>query len=324
MTLKLGFLRILFFTMTIITMSLNTLVSKDSIPHFYLYSKTTSVDTNRVEAGKCFISGEKLKKEKFDGSLHEWKKALKAEIERLNPDKKGVLVYIHGFMGDNRFFSEESGYVLQKQLFDQENHAYGLVLSLQWEAKLDYPKAKAGALAKGEWFAEVIEEIHKSQSLVFGSPQISFLCHSMGNRVFEGIYQEIVQNHPEFQINQLFLMAADLESDIFDKNFSDIAARSNEVVIFYNSNDRTLAMANAAIQYRRLGVFGPESKHELPSNIFSVNVSDMNDDETFAGKLSLHRYYYGSPSVRRKLLEWMTHTNSAQPTLKLHQTKNRR
>lgn len=274
-------------------------------PHFYWYLKGYDKTNYILEKGKYQISADKLIKLADQTERTVWLDSIRKMIDIMPEGKKDVLFYIHGYMADNPTFVKESGYVLQKEYFDQKDSPYGMVISLQWDAPADYKKSRSVALEKGYNFAVFVNDLYGIYEEKGITPEFSFFCHSMGNRVFEGLYDSLKTINPDMHLDKVFLMAADLESDIFNDRFSTMPAVANKIYIYNNLNDRTLAMANAFVPYKRLGIFGPDKSSCLTDNIQTVNVSDMDDDETFAGRMSLHRYYYGSPVVRSKIRNQM-------------------
>jgi hypothetical protein len=274
-------------------------------PHFYWYLKGYDKTNYILEKGKYQISADKLTKLQDHKERTIWLSDIRQMIDSLPEGKKDVLFYIHGYMADNPAFVKESGYVLQKEYFDHKDSPYAFVISLQWDAPADYRRSRSVALEKGTHFAVLVNDLYKIFEEQGIAPEFSFFCHSMGNRVFEGLYDSLITINPDIHLDKVFLMAADLESDIFNDRFSTMPAVANRIYIYNNLNDRTLAMANAFVPYKRLGIFGPEKSSCQNDNIQTVDVSDMDDDETLAGRMSLHRYYYDSPMVRSKIRNQM-------------------
>ncbi|MBK9150615.1 MAG: alpha/beta hydrolase [Saprospiraceae bacterium] len=271
--------------------------------HYYYYIKGSDPSDFSVKAGVFQYENKALEKMAVE-DLSLWKESVKSGIRNLPEGKKAVLFHIHGYMADNPYHVKKSSYVLQKEYFDREDSPYGMVISLQWSAPADYKKSRPVAIEKGKAFAALISELHeycKDNDLEI---QFSFICHSMGNRVLEGVFSGL-QDHiacRDIKFGQIFLMAADVENDIFNDRWKYIPDISKEIIIYRNLNDRTLAMANVFVPYKRMGIFGPEDASVCNhQNVILVDVSEMDDDETMAGRLSLHRYYYSSPMVRSKV-----------------------
>jgi esterase/lipase superfamily enzyme len=271
-------------------------VNKDSVIgiHNYIYLKKSKDFV--TEFGHYKFENKRAIKEQSNLSFEAYKDNLVQEFNLLPKNKKNILVFIHGFMADNKNFVTTSTALLQKEIFDESK--YGMVLSLQWEAKLIYSSSYEIAQEKGKKFAGILQDI---LSKVDGDYELSFFCHSMGHIVFSNLINATPQDfHP---IKHLLFMAADLPDNALSEELSDKIKDISKVWIYYNNDDRTLQMANALKPYRRLGIYGPTKKEALPSNIILKDKTGLDDNENLPAKMSLHRYYYSSPSIRKEVLE---------------------
>ncbi len=282
------------------------LVKNQSTPyqHFFLYDLGSKASDQRYEYGDFSMAADKIVKSNITTDKEIWIHKIDTSLATLHPDKAGIIIYIHGFQGDNKYFVQSSGFLLQKDIFDNAAHAYGMTVSLQWKSSIIYQDAVQTALQKGQNMADIVDEIYQKQQKLYPGAPISIICHSMGNRVWQGLYDKWVDKNKSIRIENVFFFAADLECDIFDTAFENIQDHIGQSYVFYNRADRTLQMANALKEHKRLGIYGTLSKTDLLSkHIILIDATDIKDEETFAGKLSLHRYYYGSPTMRRKTVE---------------------
>lgn len=256
------------------------------------------------EYGDFTMMSDKIAKSHITKDKKVWLEKIDTSLTKLDPKKSGILIYIHGFQGDNKYFVQSSGHTLQKDIFDNAAHEYGMTVSLQWKSPLIYPDAVQTALQKGQNMAAIIDTIYQKQQQLHPGAPISIICHSMGNRVWQGLYDSWVQRNKNVRITNVFFFAADLEHDIFETAFGDISSHIGHSYVVYSSQDRTLQMANALKDHKRLGIFGPSPDTDLVSkHITLIDATDIKDEETFAGKLSLHRYYYGSPTMRERTVK---------------------
>ena len=280
-------------------------------PHLFIYDIGQKPSNHKYEYGSFDLNATKIIKSNIITDQDLWIENVKKSIKELNPKRSGIILYIHGFQGDNKYFVQSSGYILQKEVFANEAHPYGMTISLQWKSGFLYPDAEQTALQKGENIATVMDKIYKIQQKIHPGAPISVICHSMGNRVWQGLYEKWIDINKKIKIDIVFFFAADLECDIFNKSFSDIQNHIAHSYVFFNRIDRTLQMANAIKEYTRLGVYGTSPDTDINSkNITQQDVTDINDEETFAGKLSLHRYYYGSPTLRNKTIQILSGKSS--------------
>lgn len=270
-------------------------------PHFFLYDLGNKASDQRYEYGDFSMASDKIVKANLTTEKDAWLHKIDTSLATLHPGKAGIIIYIHGFQGDNKYFVQSSGYLLQKDIFDNAAHAYGMTVSLQWKSSIIYQDAVQTALQKGQNMAAVVDEIYRKQQKLYPGAPISIICHSMGNRVWQGLYDSWLEKNKSIRIENVFFFAADLECDIFDTAFENIQDHVAQSYVFYNRADRTLQMANALKEHKRLGIYGTSVQTDLVSkHITLIDATDIKDEETFAGKLSLHRYYYGSPTMREK------------------------
>ncbi len=274
----------------------------NKIPHYYCYDTGKTVLEHTYVYGKFEIRNRKLTKIEESERLSSWLENIRNTIDHLSDDKQGLIIYIHGFQGDNRFFVQQSGYIIQSKIFDESSHPYGMAVSLQWTSVLAYDTAVKQALTKGKAFVPVIDTIVNMLRVKYSNAPVSVLCHSMGNRVWQGLYEQWIVQQPKLRLSKVLMFAADLEDSVFTSAFSQIKDHVEKIYVFYHSGDRTLQIAKTWNTQKRLGHTGPASGHPLPDNIVLRDVSFIKDDETFAGNVTLHRYFYGSPTIRREII----------------------
>ncbi|MBC7886065.1 MAG: alpha/beta hydrolase [Saprospiraceae bacterium] len=279
-------------------------------PHFYIYDTGKHASDHQYKYGDYDFQNDKIIKQRETDIEKTFLSSVTDTIKSLRADKAGVIIYIHGFQGDNKFFVQSSGFIIQRNVFDHPEHRYGMGISLQWKSSLAYQDAVLTALEKGAQMAPIIDSLYRIIRQYHHHAPVSILCHSMGNRVWQGLYEQWININQEFYLENVLMFAPDLEADIFETNFESIEKHCGQIHIYHNLTDRTLQMANAMKEHKRLGIYGPMVDSNKPpfSNELLIkmkirNVTDIKDEETFAGKLSLHRYYYGSPSIRKEIVE---------------------
>lgn len=298
---------LLLWTITIIHFK-TVAIAQSIFQHYYLYDAGNTPEDKKYEYGKMAVEDKKLIKSPGKMVDSVWLVDFKKNIENLSTTKNGLIVYIHGYQGDNKYFVQQSGYVIQSEIFDHPAHNYGLALSLQWKSVLPYETAVRNAYEKGKNFVPVLDAVYEDLRKKHPDAPVTFITHSMGNRVWQGIFENWVIRRPDLLINHVIMFAADLESNVFCNGFSGIENCVGKVHIYHNLSDRTLQMANAMKSHQRLGITGPETP--VPASLDSVlvvrNATDIKDDESFAGKLTYHRYYYGSPTIRKEIVDILT------------------
>ncbi|MBK8346754.1 MAG: alpha/beta hydrolase [Saprospiraceae bacterium] len=277
-------------------------------PHLYVYDKGNKAEERNYEFGKMAVEGKKLIKTNKETDSAQWSKTIEATIHQLKPEKNGLVIYIHGFQADNTYFMHQSGFVIQRHILDHPSHPYGMAISLQWKSVLMYESAVTQALKKGRNFAILLEAVYEILKAKYPEAPVSFICHSMGNRVFQGIFEQWITMRPGLALHHVMMFAADLESNIFNTYLKNLAAHCQTVYVYYHGSDKTLLLARAFKPHSRLGISGPEQAPLLPPNVIGRDVTGMmKENEAFAGKLTLHRYYYGSPGIRNEIVSILSH-----------------
>ena len=256
--------------------------------------------------GRFDTIGQKLKINTTYSDKSSFLDSIQASLNTLDSTNANILVHIHGLWADQKAFYEPNGYILQQEVFDSIKSNYGVILSLQWEGVMNYFHAFSLTKRVGELFAnEVLDLDHLLQEQY--SSRLGFFLHSMGHRVYDAMLDTIDLSGNDLKVKHLISCGAEIENDFLqDQEVAKANINADEVAVFYNNNDRTLRMATFAKEGNRLGLKGPESTDTLPQNITIHNVSSINDFESRPGKMSRHRYYYDSPTVRHKIIEILT------------------
>lgn len=230
-------------------------------------------------------------------------KNLNDRLLSLPAEKQNILVYIHGMWAHQPHYWKAHARKLQKGIFEKEQNPYGLVVSLIWECGMNYKSNVPLAYNKGKAFSSVVQEV-VAVARNLEDTKISMLCHSMGNRVMQGFYEEIQMEYEQPPFHNILMAGADLESDIFekDKPLENIDRFTENVTIYVHNNDRSLKMSKLLNENDRLGLQGVSDISKVSEIIEIVDVSIVTDNESFASKMSNHRYFCESPTVRQDIL----------------------
>jgi esterase/lipase superfamily enzyme len=162
------------------------------------------------------------------------------------------------------------------------------------------------AREKGRQFKSVIEKLNQRAKSLGKQPAFSFLLHSMGNIVFEGLVEGIIKENKLWQTRQVFCCAADLESAVFDGGLRLLPEIAGDVHVLFHAEDKTLRVANMMQPFHRLGIYGREDVNKA-QNIHSLDATLISEDDMAVGsRFSHHRYFYGSKNVVRYINEWLS------------------
>lgn len=216
-----------------------------------------------------------------------------------NHSSKHILFYIHGFNCMPNADVLPMAQKLQDTILDEY-----LVIPIIWACDNDFGLVKdywddqksadnsvvqfSRALMK---FADWQKELpHKC------SKDMSILAHSMGNRVLRGTLSEFAKYYCDGYMpmifNTIYMVAADVRYDTLeDGNKGEyIADASDNLYVFYNTNDKALKASKIANLknrriVRRLGLRG--CKNEL-NNVVQINCTGAMSD------VLNHTYFYDS------------------------------
>jgi hypothetical protein len=263
------------------------------INHYWIYA-THNGSKFELSFGRYGISQDSLTKPLVHKSLEEMIEA----ILRIQPFYKGVLFYTHGYMADTVYFEEKIGAILQTKVFDKISSEYDLVISLKWSSHLYYPGAIPLARAKGKLLFQQINKLISELLAKNAQLSLSFMNHSMGNRVFVAMMESYLKENYPYQIEQVHMFAADINDDVFSKELRELPTKCRKIFVYYNQDDKTLMMANRLDKYARLGLGGHAGKEGLTPNIRHIDASRIYDTEGIVPQLTLHRYFYASPTIR--------------------------
>jgi len=241
----------------------------------------------------------------------EWTESIVDCLAMLTEERKNIFFYIHGLWEDNPLFVSYSNQILHKELFNQESHPYGMIVSMQWEGKLWYEDNLKLVERAGKYFGNIIIQIQN----IFLERKIradySFLCHSMGNNIFRHMWKYWAGKGELFEISRVFLCAADLPDDVLENDLIKLSDYCRKTVVLYHHKDKTLTIAQLLKPFPRMGIFGPASQNKLPPNIIALDVTQSTeDDHSIGGAITHHQYFYGSKFVTTLIRKELVSTAS--------------
>ncbi len=251
---------------------------------------------------KPFARSEKIKAEEI------FFKEFESAYLSMDEKKNDVLFYIHGQWGNTNEFFELSTNAMYKDIFSNNQNQTGICISYIWDCKVIYKNNVKIALNKGTKFGTITDRSIKLMEQLKDkekASEVNFLCHSMGNKVFQGIHCVLdsadYENPP---IDILIQAGSDLIGNIYEEGqpMENIEEVVEQILIYRHNNDRTLKMAKLLHDHTRMGLDGLDSIEKAPNNITIVDVSIVDDNNDFASKFSKHRYYFTSPTVRQDML----------------------
>lgn len=258
-----------------------------------------------------------------------------------NEYQSHVSLLIHGF---NVSFEHSTAFyeTLCGKLFDGPN-SLGLCILYDWPSfgtVVGYEPDRAAARACADDLTGILAELYdwlikKQQDAIAsqGDPEkackakISVIAHSMGNYLLQKAMAEAWtrKNQPLLAslINQLLMIAADVDNDIFDTGAPDnndgaaIANLTYRITALYSGRDAALGVSAGLKHFgtRRLGRSGlanrPPLVTSLPAtdNVWDVDCSSFFPNTNFelpvVGSVDIHGAYFvteGTIELMRQIL----------------------
>lgn len=305
----------------------DTVVDDD---HFYIELNGTETDSYNFSFGTVkydqHFSPDKVEYETADieEGMNSLLRGISSRLATLPADKQNVLIYIHGMWAHQPQYWSAHTQKMRKGIFNNDENPYGVVVSLIWECGLNYMSNVPLAYDKGKRFTPLVIKLIEATQEVEGA-KLSILGHSMGNRVLQGFYENLQGVYKDPPIHNIVMAGADLESNIFEKNqpLHHIDRFAEQVVIYVHNNDRSLKMSKLLNDNDRLGLQGVRDFSLVSDIISTVDVSIVTDNETLSSKMSNHRYFCESATVRRDILNCLCENEENISTTR-KQLKNER
>jgi esterase/lipase superfamily enzyme len=264
-------------------------------------------------------------------SQNQFKTLLKAAADAcpaLDPaaheDQSHVAFFVHGY--NVGWAASSASYLnLCKKLFDGPN-SLGLCLSFDWPSYgsiLGYYPDRAHARECAQDLTDILSMLYdylvdKQAAAIRNvdnacKAKVSMIAHSMGNYVLQKAMAAAWtrKNQPLLTslLNQLIMVAADVDNDLFDSGAPDnndgnaIANLSYRITALYSGRDAVLGMSAGLKHFgtRRLGRSGlahdPPVSASLPAtdNVWEVDCSSFFPDSV-SGQ-DIHGAYFVTPGT---------------------------
>jgi esterase/lipase superfamily enzyme len=183
--------------------------------------------------------------------------------------ESGVLLYFHAMWGQEIHFHRKMlrslGKICATSADSTAPHA---VISFIWRSGgILYERNWKRAAGKGEFLGALLTQISAAYK---GKADV--LCHSMGNRFFEGALRtapEIPGQAALFETAVLF--SADLDASVDDPDFERLRRMDRKTAIFQHRRDKLLLISSWIHGRKRLGRSGPTGTAE----VLNLSATDM-------------------------------------------------
>lgn len=256
-----------------------------------------------AESAPFYIPDEKIKLTEIRETDPE---QLFDDIDRfVEQDNRNIVVYLHGY---NIGFEKSCR---RSALFQRSLGLQDRLLLFSWPADgnvLKYAWDEADLVWSVPYMADFIKQVVKRA----GRGKVDVVAHSLGAR---GMVQALVRmaclEPGEPLLNELVLIAPDIDTDIFRQELSLIRQSVNRITVYLSENDKALKLSHEVHGYPRLGEAG-----EYLTVIEGVDTIDISDISTW--RISGHLYHLFNPEVIADLTR-LLHTGEPagqRPSLK--------
>ena len=193
------------------------------------------------------------------------------------------LIYFHCYLGNTSIYHSFS---VQRMKAYFDNGKEEIIISIIWTPALSYSGSWHKAFKKGLRIAPLIKGISNTFS-----GNVNVLCHSMGNRVFEGV---ISANH-RLNFNKVILAAADVKWNAFETGLKNLLNAATEIHVLTHHRDRMLKASSLIWKNKRLGLHGASISDT------KLKIHDCTSSKALLGKSHNHLYFIFSNEVRNEI-----------------------
>lgn len=202
--------------------------------------------------------------------------------------ERGVLVFVHGYANQFGDSARRTAQLAHDVSLD------GAALAYSWPTQ-GWTMSYLVDAGNVEWTVPQFVGLLNLLVDESGAEQIHILAHSMGCRVLCLAVREFVRDRgePGPFFGQIVLAAADVDAEIFERDYADALSRSCQRLTVYSSTaDWALGGSQTLHRYARLGTYGPPSDESRRYPNLDVI------DATRVDKGAVGHFYYGnSPTV---------------------------
>ena len=259
----------------------------------------------------------------FEGKV-DWARAKRGSCEvfnkvreRMSSGNCDVIVLIHGYASD---FDTALARIAEISVDYSTPDKEVVGFAFSWPANgrmipyLDYLSDQREAALSGDALVRTFYILHKylnelrREDYCHGS--INLMAHSMGNWALQYALEELHEEcgaNPPCLFNQIFLVAADVDNDVFEHKhkFEMLPQLGKAVHVYFSEDDRALMVSDfTKLNPDRLGATGPKYGSNRPK-IHLVDCRDVDEPDRISeepGKrydISVHQYY----RLRREVIQ---------------------
>ena len=221
-------------------------------------------------------------------------------------DNGNIVIYIHGYNID---FAKSCR---QAAIFQRALGLHDRLILFSWPADgnmLKYTWDESDLIWSVPHMVQLFEEIAQRT----GKAKVDIVAHSLGARgAVQALARIGYRDSATSIVNELVLIAPDIDSDVFRQELPIIQRTANRITIYVSENDKALRLSQEVHGYPRLGMSG-----EYLTVLKGVETIDISLIGT--RRISGHLYHLFNPEVIEDLTSLLHTGESAhkRPSLKI-------
>jgi esterase/lipase superfamily enzyme len=235
-----------------------------------------------------------------------------SEIARFpQKDNGNIVIYLHGYNIDFEKSCRRSA------LFQRAIGLHNRLLLFSWPADgnmLKYTWDESDLVWSVPHIAQFIEEVVKRA----GKRKVDVVAHSLGARgVVQALNRLAYNKPPNVILNELVLIAPDIDTDIFRQELPVIKSSVNRLTVYVSENDKALRLSHEVHGYPRLGEAGENLT--IFEGVETIDISEISNR-----RISGHLYHLFNPEVIEDLTQ-LLHTGlsaSRRSSLKIERNND--
>lgn len=215
-------------------------------------------------------------------------------VSAFNTDGNGNgVLYVHGY---NIGFEKSCR---RAAMFQRALNITGRMVLFSWPADgsfLKYTYDEADLV----WSVPHLQKVIGGIVSRMGDQKLDVVAHSMGARgVVQALTALACENPPAPLINELVLLAPDIDTDLFGQYLPLLGKAASRITIYVSENDKALAVSHEVHGYPRLGEAGQHLA--VFEDVDTIDISPAG-----RRRMSGHIYHIFNPAVVNDLKQLLT------------------
>ncbi len=205
--------------------------------------------------------------------------------------EENILYYIHCWLGNYAIYNKSSIRRLQ------ELRGFDRMITIKWEGQgLRYIENWFYSIEEGRKISQLMEYL-----LSIENKRNVLLCHSMGHRVFQGIFENLKKDRKYFKL--IIFASADLQENILNSDLMGLPSMTDKILVYTHQDDRLLFMAMWLLREKRLGRINTKAL-KIYQHIPNITFTDITSWPKNKFSPTNHIYFKDHHGVMEDMNRW--------------------